>query len=131
MICNSLVTRAQTFAATFGGNQTMLEALTVKRRIMGSQWLFLTQPTRVTGSACQSWCKVEVTLSSAKHIGEHRCLITARVFSTAVFAAPITRLCSTLQSSAFRVHLRHPSPPQTPPARSCRTCGRRPCAWRH
>lgn len=60
----------QTYVALFGGNQSMLEALTVKRGIMGPQWLFLSRPSRVAPSATTSWCRVEVTLPSSKDVGE-------------------------------------------------------------
>lgn len=36
-----------TFSAMFGANQSMLEALTLKRHIMGPGWLTIRRPRRV------------------------------------------------------------------------------------
>lgn len=40
-----------TFSAIFGANQSMLEALTLKRHIMGPCWLAVRRPRRVAPEA--------------------------------------------------------------------------------
>lgn len=48
------------FGAVFGGNQSMLEALTLKRHIMGPCWLAVKHPRRVAAESqvCPSHCGV-------------------------------------------------------------------------
>lgn len=55
-----------TFSAMFGANQSMLEALTLKRRIMGPCWLSVRRPRRVAPESQMSWCKLEVEVDSHK-----------------------------------------------------------------
>ena len=57
-----------TFAALLGGNQSMLEALTLKRRVMGPSWLSIKHPRRVPPEAQVSWCKLEVEVDSHKSV---------------------------------------------------------------
>ncbi|PRW60975.1 DNA polymerase alpha catalytic subunit [Chlorella sorokiniana] len=57
-----------TFSAIFGCNQSMLEALTLKRHIMGPCWLTVRRPRRVAPEAQVSWCKLEVEVDSHKTV---------------------------------------------------------------
>ena len=41
----------KSFAAVFGGNQSQLESLLLKRKVMGPSWLLLKHPTRVEPQA--------------------------------------------------------------------------------
>ncbi len=57
------------YAAVFGANTPPLETLILKRRMMGPMWINLKQPTRVALHQQQvSWCKIEVQVSSPKHV---------------------------------------------------------------
>ena len=56
------------FKAVFGGNQSCLESLVLKRRVMGPGWLALRQPRRVAPEGQVSWCKLEVEVSSHKDV---------------------------------------------------------------
>ena len=56
------------FKAAFGGNQSCLESLVLKRRVMGPGWLALRQPRRVAPEGQVSWCKLEVEVASHKDI---------------------------------------------------------------
>lgn len=58
----------RTFSAIFGANQSMLEALTLKRRIMGPCWLTVRRPRRISPESQLSWCKLEVEVDSHKAI---------------------------------------------------------------
>jgi len=56
-----------TFSAVFGANQSMLEALVLKRRLMGPCWLAIKRPRRVApeqqvGSKTRSWAVVYTML---------------------------------------------------------------------
>lgn len=55
-----------TFSQVFGTNTSALELFLVKRRIMGPCWLRLRGAARSGRSV--SWCKVEITVTSAKAI---------------------------------------------------------------
>jgi DNA polymerase alpha subunit A len=48
------------FVAVFGTQQTPLEALMLKRRVMGPSWLRVREATAVEPQARVSWCKVWV-----------------------------------------------------------------------
>ncbi|KAL6785075.1 POLA1 [Auxenochlorella protothecoides x Auxenochlorella symbiontica] len=56
------------FAAVFGANQGLLEALTLKRRLMGPGWLALAAPRAVAPSAQLSWCALEVEVAGHKAV---------------------------------------------------------------
>ncbi|KAK9810187.1 hypothetical protein WJX72_006462 [[Myrmecia] bisecta] len=57
------------FVAVFGTNQSALEGILLKRRIMGPSWISLKQPSRVDAAQQQvSWCKLEVEVKEPKHI---------------------------------------------------------------
>ncbi|KAK9841868.1 hypothetical protein WJX81_008187 [Elliptochloris bilobata] len=58
----------QHFVAVFGAQQSPLEALLLKRRIMGPSWLSLAQPVRIDAGIQVSWCKLEVELASPKAV---------------------------------------------------------------
>jgi DNA polymerase alpha subunit A len=58
----------QHFSAAFGVNQSCLEALIIKRKIMGPGWLTLTKPTRVAPESGRSWCKLEVEVDNHKAV---------------------------------------------------------------
>jgi DNA polymerase alpha subunit A len=52
------------FTCLFGTNTSPLEALLLKRKVMGPSWLLLNKPG---GVSCQlSWCKTECTVSGHK-----------------------------------------------------------------
>lgn len=57
-----------TFSAIFGANQSPLEVLMLKRRIMGPSWLSIRQPQRVALAAQVSWCALEVEVPGHKHV---------------------------------------------------------------
>lgn len=58
----------QYFSAAFGVNQSCLEAVVIKRKIMGPGWLTLTKPTRVAPESGRSWCKLEVEVDNHKAV---------------------------------------------------------------
>ncbi|PSC73303.1 DNA polymerase alpha catalytic subunit [Micractinium conductrix] len=58
----------ETFSAIFGANQSMLEALFLKRRIMGPCWMSVRRPRCVPTEAQMSWCKLEVEVDSHKAV---------------------------------------------------------------
>jgi hypothetical protein len=51
----------RTFAAILGTTQTPLEALQLKRKLMGPSWLRLAGAARVDSKAQLSWCRVRAT----------------------------------------------------------------------
>jgi DNA polymerase alpha subunit A len=57
-----------TFAAAFGANQGSLEALLLKRRVMGPGWVALRQPRRVEAGAQVSYCRLEVEVDGHKAV---------------------------------------------------------------
>ena len=57
-----------TFSAVFGANQSALEALLLKRRIMGPSWIALRQPRRVNAGAHVSYCRLEVEVEGHKAV---------------------------------------------------------------
>ena len=69
--------RGRTFSTVFGSNQTMLEALQLKRGVKGSQWLAIAKPMRVEESRKQSYCMLEVSVESAKSVAGGARMLTA------------------------------------------------------
>ena len=57
-------TVGQHFVAVFGAQQSALEALLLKRRIMGPSWLGLAQPVRVNSSVQASPATTDSSLAS-------------------------------------------------------------------
>lgn len=120
------------FSACFGGGQSALESLTLKRKIMGPGWLALRQPRRVEPGVQQSWCRLEVELDSPKAVGPatgndaNRCApgiaIRACGELTAAGATAASQRCRLAQVSQL-----HWSNSCTPPAGAA-TCRR--CRWR-
>ncbi len=58
--------QGRTFSHVFGTNTSGLEQVLIKRKIMGPCWIKVKGAT--TTSKAVSWCKVELTVSSAKSI---------------------------------------------------------------
>ncbi|KAL3140237.1 hypothetical protein ABBQ38_004511 [Trebouxia sp. C0009 RCD-2024] len=56
------------FVAIFGSNQSALETVLLKRRVMMPCWLSLKRPTRIDTSAQVSWCKLEVEVTTPKSV---------------------------------------------------------------
>ncbi|KAK2077328.1 hypothetical protein QBZ16_004962 [Prototheca wickerhamii] len=56
------------FSAVFGSTQSALEALTLKRRLMGPGWLLVSEPRRVAASAQLSWCALEAEVDGHKRV---------------------------------------------------------------
>jgi DNA polymerase alpha subunit A len=56
------------FSAVFGANQSSLEALLLKRRVMGPSWIALRQPRRVDPGAQVSYCRLEVEVEGHKAV---------------------------------------------------------------
>lgn len=56
------------FAKVFGTTQTCLEALLLKRRIMGPSWVHIAKPTRVSKGSQVSFCNIEVEVEGHKAI---------------------------------------------------------------
>lgn len=56
------------FSAVFGASQSLLESLTLKRRLMGPGWILLSDPEPITHSAQLSWCAMEVQVDGHKKI---------------------------------------------------------------
>lgn len=52
----------------FGTSQTCLEALLLKRRIMGPSWVHVAKPTRVSKGSQVSFCNIEVEVEGHKAI---------------------------------------------------------------
>ncbi|KIY94207.1 DNA polymerase alpha subunit A, partial [Monoraphidium neglectum] len=65
--------KGEHFRAVFNTRQSLLEALVLKRRVMGPGWVLLQAPRIKEGSAMVSWCKLEVELSGPKALlaGKH------------------------------------------------------------
>lgn len=57
-----------TFSAVFGTNQSCLEALILKRRIMGPSWIAINRPRRIDPGAQVSYCRVEVEVQGHKSV---------------------------------------------------------------
>ena len=57
-----------TFSAAFGTNQSFLETLLLKRKLMGPSWISLKQPRRVDAAAQVSYCRMEVEIDGYKSI---------------------------------------------------------------
>ena len=57
-----------TYCAVFGSNQSSLEALMLKRKIMGPSWVSLKHPRRIDPSAQVSYSRVEIELDGYKSI---------------------------------------------------------------
>jgi DNA polymerase alpha subunit A len=58
----------ETFCAAFGGAQAALEALMLKRKVMGPGWLALRRPVRAAPAAQLSWCRLEVEVEGHKAV---------------------------------------------------------------
>ena len=56
------------FSAAFGTNQSCLESLILKRKVMGPGWLKLARPKRIPSESGQSWCTLEVEVDSHKAV---------------------------------------------------------------
>lgn len=52
----------------FGTSQTSLEALLLKRRIMGPSWVHISKPTRVSKGAHVSFCNIEIEVEGHKAV---------------------------------------------------------------
>jgi DNA polymerase alpha subunit A len=57
-----------TFSTVFGTNQSCLEALILKRRIMGPSWIAIHRPRRIDPGAQVSYCRVEVEVQGHKSV---------------------------------------------------------------
>lgn len=55
----------QSFAAILGCQQSMLESLLLKRRIMGPSWISLQHPTRIDPAAQVCLCRLHPLLHSS------------------------------------------------------------------
>jgi len=63
-----LGTVGDTFSAVFGANQSPLESLMLKRRIMGPSWVALEKPRRVDAGSQVSFCRLEVEIEGHKTV---------------------------------------------------------------
>lgn len=55
-------------ARVFGTTQTCLEALLLKRRIMGPSWVHVARPTRISKGSQVSFCNIEVEVEGHKAV---------------------------------------------------------------
>jgi hypothetical protein len=56
------------FKTAFGAGQSCMEALVLKRKVMGPGWLSVRRPRRVDSSAQFSWCRLEVEVDGHKAV---------------------------------------------------------------
>lgn len=60
--------KGQSFIKLFGTTQSTLEALLLKRRIMGPSWITISKPRRVARGAQVSYCNIEVEIEGHKSV---------------------------------------------------------------
>lgn len=63
-----LNTSGDTFSTVFGSNQSPLEALMLKRKVMGPSWVAVKQPRRVDPGQQLSYCQLEVEVEGHKAV---------------------------------------------------------------